>query len=181
MGMERLGLDAVAAFVRDARADEASALESIQRRASDVWPEYREPLAEHPEAIAPPHQAIAEGRVRVVADGSGPPLGFSVVLPVRDGRCELDDLFVEPDWMRRGIGRLLVHDLADRAAEAGATHVDVIANPNAVGFYARLGFVVTGQTSTEFGDAPRMTLELCGTSGRSAPNPANAPPADTAS
>ena len=83
-----------------------------------------------------------------------------MVLPVESGRCELDDLFVEPDRMRGGIGRMLVHDLATRAAEAGASHVDVIANPNALGFYVRLGFAVTGQATTRFGDAFRMTLDL---------------------
>jgi ribosomal protein S18 acetylase RimI-like enzyme len=146
--------------IRDARADEALALESLQRRASDVWEEYRVQLAANPGAIAPPHQAIAEGRVRVAVDGSGRRLGFSVVLAVADGKCELDDLFVEPDRMRRGVGRMLVHDLATRAAAAGASHVDVIANPNALGFYARVGFEVTGQASTQFGNAPRMTLDL---------------------
>ena len=151
---------AVVALIRDARPDEAYALESLQRRASDVWEEYRAQLASHPDAIAPPHRAIAEGRVRVAVDASGRRLGFSVVLPVKDGRCELDDLFVEPDSMRRGVGRLLVRDLAGRAVAAGASYVDVVANPNALGFYSRLGFEVTGQTSTRFGSAPRMTLML---------------------
>jgi GNAT superfamily N-acetyltransferase len=151
---------AVVASIRDARAEEASALESLHRRASDVWEEYRAQLAANPEAIGAPHQAIAEGRVRVAVDSSGRLLGFSVVLPVEDGRCELDDLFVEPDEMGRGIGRLLVQDLATRAAAAGASHVDVIANPNALGFYERVGFEFSGQASTRFGDAPRMTLDV---------------------
>jgi ribosomal protein S18 acetylase RimI-like enzyme len=38
----------------------------------------------------------------------------------------------------------------------------VIANPNALGFYLRLGFEVTGQAATRFGSAPRMTLQLSG-------------------
>ena len=80
--------------------------------------------------------------------------------PISGGGCELDDLFVEPDSMRRGVGRLLVADVATRAALAGASHVDVIANPNALGFYERLGFEITGRASTRFGDAPRMSLEL---------------------
>jgi ribosomal protein S18 acetylase RimI-like enzyme len=147
-------------LIRDARPSEASALEALQRRASDVWEEYRAQLAAHHDAIAPPHQAIAEGRLRVAVDTSGQPLGFSVVLAIKDGRCELDDLFVEPEWMRYGIGRLLIHDVATRAAEAGANHVDVIANPNALGFYSRLGFNVIGAASTRFGSAPRMTLDL---------------------
>lgn len=146
--------------IRDARPDEAYALEALQRRSSDVWEEYRAPLAANPDAIEPPHEAIAEGRTRVAVDAAGRTLGFSVTQPVRDGRCELDDLFVEPDSMGLGIGRLLVDDAASRAAAAGATHLDVIANSNALGFYARVGFKVTGQASTRFGSAPRMSLDL---------------------
>jgi len=146
--------------IRDARPDEAAVLESLHRRSSDVWDEYRAQLAANPDAIEPPHAAIAEGRVRVAVDSSGRPLGFSVVLPIRDRRCELDDLFVEPESMRSGVGRLLVDDVAIRAAAAGATHVDVTANPNALGFYERVGFEIIGQAATRFGDAPRMTLDL---------------------
>jgi hypothetical protein len=102
----------IVALIRDARADEALALEALQRRASDVWQEYRAQLAAHPDAITPPHQAMAEGRVRVAVD------------------------------------------------PAGASYLDVIANPNALGFYTRLGFHVTDETTTRFGAAPRMTLAL---------------------
>jgi GNAT superfamily N-acetyltransferase len=151
---------AVVDAIRDARPEEAPALAALQRRSADVWEEYRAQLAANPDAIEPPHRAIADGRVRVAADASGLLLGFSVVLPIRDGRCELDDLFVEPEWMRQGVGRLLVADLTARAAAAGASHVDVIANPNALAFYERLGFETTGQASTRFGEAPRMSLEL---------------------
>lgn len=151
---------AVVKLIRDARPDEASALERLQRRSSDVWEEYRAQLAANPDAIQPPHQAIADRRVRVAVDAFGRRLGFSVVLPIRGGRCELDDLFIEPDSMGLGVGRLLVDDVATRAAAAGASYVDVIANPNALGFYERLGFEITGQASTRFGDAPQMSLEL---------------------
>jgi ribosomal protein S18 acetylase RimI-like enzyme len=151
---------AVVALIRDARPDEAFALEALQRRSSDVWEEYRAPLAADPRAIEPPHQAIAEARVRVAVDASARRVGFAVVLPIKDGRCELDDLFVEPDSMRLGVGRRLVDDLADRAAAAGARYLDVVANPNALGFYERLGFVIIGEASTLFGDALRMSLDL---------------------
>jgi ribosomal protein S18 acetylase RimI-like enzyme len=157
---------AVVELIRDARPDEAAALEALQRRSSDVWEEDRARLAANPDAIEPPHEAIAAGRVRVAVAASGRRLGFSVVLPVRDGRCELDDLFVEPDSMRLGVGRLLVDDVATRAAASGASHVDVIANPNALGFYERLGFEITGQASTRFGSAPRMSVELSPAPGR---------------
>ena len=145
--------------IRDALPDEAAALEALQRRSSDVWEEYRAQLAANPDAIEAPHQAIAEGRVRVAVDADEQCLGFSVVQPVRAGRCELDDLFVEPESMGLGVGRLLVDDVASRAEAAGAAFVDVIANPNALGFYERVGFEITGDASTRFGHGVRMSLD----------------------
>jgi GNAT superfamily N-acetyltransferase len=146
--------------IRDALPEEAGALEALQRRSSDVWEEYRALLAANPDAIEPPRQAIAEGRVRVAVDASQRRLGFSVVKQVEDGRCELDDLFVEPDSMRRGVGRLLVDDVASRAGAAGASHLDVIANPNALGFHEAVGFRATGEAPTRFGLGVRMSLDL---------------------
>ena len=146
--------------IRDARPDEALALEALHRRSSDVWDEDRAHLAAHPDAIEPPHQAILEGRVRVAVDLGGRLLGFSVILPVEDRACELDDLFVEPDAMGRGIGRLLVADAAERALALGAERLNVTANPRAVGFYERLGFRVSGEALTRFAPAPRMALDL---------------------
>ena len=146
--------------IRDALPDEAAALAALQRRSSDVWEEYRAQLAANPDAIEPPDQAIAEGRVRVAVDASRRPLGFSVVRAVEAGRCELDDLFVEPESMGVGVGRLLADDVAASAAATGAACVDVIANPNALGFYERVGFEATGDATTRFGPGIRMSLAL---------------------
>jgi predicted N-acetyltransferase YhbS len=62
--------------------------------------------------------------------------------------------------MGGGVGRLLVDDVAIRAAAAGAAYVDVVANPNALGFYERVGFEATGDASTRFGRGIRMSLDL---------------------
>jgi ribosomal protein S18 acetylase RimI-like enzyme len=146
--------------IRDAEPAEATALEALHRRSADVWDEDRAHMAAHPDAIEAPYQAIAEGRVRVAVDDAGQLLGFSIVLFRDRGEWELDDLFVDPDSMGRGIGRLLVEDLAARATAAGARRINVIANPRAVGFYKRLGFRITGEAQTRFALAPRMSSEL---------------------
>ena len=148
------------AWIRDALPAEAASLEALHRRAADVWEEYRTQLAANPDAIEPPNRAIEEGRLRVAVDASQRHLGFSVVQPVENERCELDDLFVEPEAMGLGVGRLLVDDVALRAAAAGAVYVDVIANPNALGFYERVGFEITGDAETRFGRGIRMSLEV---------------------
>ena len=142
--------------LRDAEPGEAVEIASLHRRASYVWPRDRVLLEAHPELLQPQHEAIAQGRVRVAVDPRGRLLGFSTVLPPAAGVVELDSLFVEPDAMGVGVGRALVEDAAARAAALGAHAGDVTANDNAVGFYERAGFRITGEAGTRFGPAPRM-------------------------
>jgi GNAT superfamily N-acetyltransferase len=141
--------------IRDSLPGEAAALEALQRRASDVWEEYRDQLAAHPEAISVPAEWIDRGLVRVAVSQDDRVLGFAVVLDE-----ELDGLFVEPDAMRGGIGRLLVEDAAARGRAAGLSALHVTGNPNAREFYERVGFVVTGEVPTRFGPGVRMRLAL---------------------
>lgn len=147
-------------MIRDARPEERAALEALQRRASDVWPRYREALAEQPGAIHVPAAAIAEGRTRVATDATGAVVGFALVCAPVDRHVELDGLFVEPEAMGTGVGRALVEDAAERARAAGAGWLDVVAGPEAVGFYERTSFVREGPAQTLFAEAFRLHRAL---------------------
>lgn len=144
--------------VRLARRDERKALEDLQRRSALVWEEYREALLSHPDAIHVSAGDIAAGAVRVAVDGNEV-VGFSTVL-IDGGRGELDALFVEPDRMRSGIGRVLIDDAAAVVRAAGGTRLDVTANPRALGFYEKVGFVADGEVATRFGPGVRMHLDV---------------------
>jgi GNAT superfamily N-acetyltransferase len=145
--------------LRDAAADEAEALEGLQRRSSDVWEAYREQLAANPDAIELPQSFIDKGWVRVAVADDGRPLGFSVVIPTDDTVHELDGLFVEPDHLHGGVGRALVQDAAERAVRVGVELLEVTAGP-AQGFYEKVGFQVIGAAETRFGPAVRMRRRL---------------------
>jgi GNAT superfamily N-acetyltransferase len=145
--------------VRPARADERQALEEIQRRASLCNPGDRQALLANPDAIHLPPEQIRSGQV-FVADQESGPLGFAVVLMRDDGDAELDGLFVEPDFWRCGIGRGLVDHAADHARSLGAEVLHVVGNPHAQGFYAKLGFVVSGEGETRFGPALLLRRQL---------------------
>jgi GNAT superfamily N-acetyltransferase len=56
----------------------------------------------------------------------------------------LEDLFVEPDCMGRGIGRALFAFIVDAARAAGLTRLEFESDPNAEGFYLALGAVRIG-------------------------------------
>jgi GNAT superfamily N-acetyltransferase len=145
--------------IRDATATEAAWLEGLQRRSSNVWEQYREQLAAHPDAIALPLSYIEKGWVRVAVDDQDTPIAFSVVIPGPGLTHELDGLFVEPAHMRGGVGRALVEDAAARASGHGAARLEVTAGP-AQGFYERVGFCLIGAAQTRFGPAVRMRREL---------------------
>jgi GNAT superfamily N-acetyltransferase len=145
--------------IRDAALSEVGALEQLQRRSSDVWEEFREQLAAHPDAIELPESYVEGGWVRVARDAIDGVLGFSVVIPSDAGVHELDGLFVEPERMFAGVGRALVEDAAARAAAAGAAALEVTAGP-AQGFYDKVGFAVIGTAPTRFAPAVRMRREL---------------------
>ncbi len=148
------------ARIRDARPAERAALQALQARAAAVWEEDRAVLEAHPDAIVVPADAIAERRLRVAVDDEDRLLGFSLVLPVVVGERELDGLFVEPDAMGRGVGRLLVTDVVQRAQADGADRLFVVSGRGARGFYERLGFRLLDAVPTRFGPALQLQLAL---------------------
>jgi GNAT superfamily N-acetyltransferase len=146
--------------IRIANPSERVALGELHRRSSYVWEEDRANLEAHPDALGVAHEAIAGGRVRVAVGQAGELLGFSVVAGATAGVCELEDLFVDPDVMRQGIGRALVEDVAARATATGYREMTVVAHPRNFGFYASVGFVPGEQVNTRFGPAARLRRRL---------------------
>jgi len=140
--------------IRSATADDVTALAEVYRRASMANEGDRPLYAEHPELLDWPGAGAREGRTRVaIVDGR--PVGFAT-LSFADARADLEDLFVDPDWMRRGIGRALVEDIADIAQLAGWEVIEVDANPHALAFYTDVGFTVLGEVAVEYGTGTRM-------------------------
>ncbi|MGZ4380469.1 MAG: N-acetyltransferase family protein [Gaiellaceae bacterium] len=139
-------------LIRAAASEDTAALRDLYRRASLSNEGDRESLLAHPEALEFTGLPVDEGRTRVaVVDGRI--VGFATLLA-----GELEDLFVDPGWMRRGIGRALVLDAAAVARGQGLQRIDVIANDHALGFYESLGFVRDGPAETAFGRGSRMHL-----------------------
>jgi GNAT superfamily N-acetyltransferase len=148
----------VPATIRTATLDDKATLEHIQRLASDIYPEYREALAAHPEAIEVPSTQLSAGDVRI-ALLNNECIGFSAIIPYED-YAELDGLFVLPIHMGNNIGRQLVDDAAACLASRGIARLTVTANPHALGFYKKCGFIETGHMQTAFGPGVRMERQL---------------------
>jgi GNAT superfamily N-acetyltransferase len=73
----------------------------------------------------------------------------------------LEDLWVDPPYMRRGVGTALFQDAVARAAAAGASRLEWEADLDAVGFYERMGArYLRDSAVTELGRVlPIMTVD----------------------
>ncbi len=81
---------------------------------------------------------IALGRVLVAVDGKNRALGVASVIPDGD-RADLDLFFVDPPFMGRGLGRVLFGAAVHSAHALGAKVMTILADPNAVAFYEKMG------------------------------------------
>jgi ribosomal protein S18 acetylase RimI-like enzyme len=148
--------------IRTANLDDVPAIAGIFRRASLSNAGDRENLLAHPEVLELDDTPIHEGRTRVAItrDTDQRIVGFATTRDLDANAIELDDLFTDPDWMRQGVARLLVDDVAAAARARHIDRVEVSANPHALRFYERVGFVEHGEVATLFGSAIRMHLDL---------------------
>lgn len=141
-------------LIRLAKPEEQQELEALQRRASLALGEYNQQLEAEPDAIQLPVEQIKGGAV-IVAEHDAGIAGFAVIL-IDDDEAELDGLFVEPAYWRKGIGAALV-DVAVHEARRRGLAMMVIANPSAREFYEKCGFRIEGEAETRFGPALRMS------------------------
>jgi GNAT superfamily N-acetyltransferase len=145
-------------LIRVAVADDFEAVSDLFRRSSLSNAGDREVLLANPDALAFDRGSIRAGRTRVAAH-DGAIVGFASTTLGGDV-VELDDLFVDPDWMRRGVARALVLDAVSVARAGGATRLEVTANSHALDFYNAVGFVADGLVATQFTPGTRMHLDV---------------------
>lgn len=145
--------------IRNANLADMLELQGVFRRASLSNDSDRESLLAHPKWLVLSETGVREGRVRLAIDLSSSVIGFASYL-ISSGIAELEDLFVDPSWMRRGVGEALVLDIAEQVRRLGFALLEVTANPHAMAFYEHMGFVVDRIVDTEFYPAPRMLRQI---------------------
>jgi GNAT superfamily N-acetyltransferase len=137
-------------LIRSSTPDDLVATLDVFRRASLSNEGDRAWIDAHPDEFGIDESNVIEGRARVaVVDGRV--VGFATLVGT-----ELEDLFVDPGWMRRGIATALVRDAV---ANGGVERIEVTANGHALAFYESVGFVHDGPAETPGGPAVRMHLD----------------------
>ena len=87
-----------------------------------------------------------------VTDGTT--IGFYALGPKDDG-LELLHFWVRPEWIGRGIGRELFLHASNKARELGCKNLYIESDPNAEGFYRRMGARRIGTVPSTVAGQPR--------------------------
>ena len=93
-------------------------------------------------------------------------IGGFYALVERSREVELEHLWVSPEHIGTGIGRALLDHAVRRAAALGATTLSIEADPNAEGFYRRMGARRVGENVYEIEghrrELPLMIVDIPG-------------------
>jgi GNAT superfamily N-acetyltransferase len=142
--------------LRRARPDEATVLSELALAAKGYWG-YDQPFIDSCRAeltfssddVARRHFVVAElnGRVGGFYTVEGqPPVG------------ELCNMWVRPNEIGTGLGRVMWQDAIAAASAAGFEYLEIDAEPNAEGFYRKMGAKRIGETPS--GSIPGRMLPL---------------------
>ena len=147
--------------IRRATAEEAGLLTTIALDAKRYWG-YPEHWIKHWEAdLTITAEFIRDNHV-FVAEADGEIRGF-YALCVSGDKAELEHMWVTPAFIGTGVGKELFLDAMERAAALEVRDVEISADPNAAGFYERMGATQIGEVDSPIdGQArklPRLKIE----------------------
>jgi GNAT superfamily N-acetyltransferase len=144
-------------LVRDGRDADFGRLREIAVDSKAHWGYDRRRVEEWAESGDLEPESLGK-RLVYVAEADGELAGWASLIP-RGEVGWLEDLWIEPAWIGRGVGRMLFEHVKERARSLGATWLEWEAEPNARGFYERMGgSFVRDSEVTEWG----RVLEVLG-------------------
>lgn len=105
---------------------------------------------------------LVESNQVFVAEKDDQILGF-YALVFRQDKAELDHMWVSPEHIGSGVGKELFLHAMQNAARRSVSEVEILSDPNAEGFYGKMGAHRIGETVSEIdGESrslPRLTID----------------------
>ena len=83
------------------------------------------------------------------------PIAFYTLLE-KDGNAWVENLWVSPNYIGKGVGKHLFLHALERSRQRGYKIVRLEADPNALGFYEKMGMRKIGERVSEVEGQPRI-------------------------
>ena len=143
--------------IRRATTEDAPALTRIAHEAKQHWGYPEHWLKHWQDDLTISSDFIARNDVYVAESETGL-LGF-YALVIKQEKAELDHLWVTPQRIGTGVGKELFLHAMQHAARQRVAEVEISSDPNAEGFYRKLGAHRIGETVSEL-DGESRSLPL---------------------
>ncbi len=144
--------------IREASLQEAPTLTQIALEAKRHWG-YPEHWIQHWQADLTISSDFIGNNAVYVAERAGEIIGF-YALVVRHDKAELEHMWVAPGHIGTGVGKELFVHAMQKAAGENASVVEISADPNAEGFYERMGARRVGEEVSEIDGQSRVLPRL---------------------
>ena len=157
-------------LIRRASPKDAAILTEVAHEAKEYWgyPESWIQFWKEDLTITP---AFIEANHIFLADSGDVVAGFYSIVMQRPGnapsgttKAELEHMWVKPEHIGAGVGRDLFLHALETAAFLNAAALEISADPNAEGFYKRMGATRIGEVHSEIEGQtrtlPRLTIDL---------------------
>lgn len=147
--------------IRPASTDEAPTLTRISLQAKSFWGYPEHWITHWMDDLSVTPEFIRDNHVYVIED-EGQVKGF-YALCVSGDKAELEHMWVTPASIGTGLGKILLLDAMDRAASLAVRTIELSSDPNAAGFYRKMGATQIGETESivdgTLRKLPRMTIK----------------------
>jgi N-acetylglutamate synthase-like GNAT family acetyltransferase len=144
--------------IRKALTEDAATLTTIAHDAKRHWG-YPEHWIKHwQEDLTITPDFVVANQV-YVAERDNELLGFYALI-IRKDKAELDHLWVAPAHIGTGVGKELFLHAMESAARRNIPEIEVSSDPNAEGFYRKMGAHRIGETVSEIDGQPRTLPRL---------------------
>src|SRR3954453_3254172 len=144
--------------VRRAQPDEAARLTQIAHAAKRHWGYPQEWIALWQTDLTITPEFIANNEMFIAVAGNE--IVGCCALVMNDSLAEIEHMWIQPEQIGSGIGTRLFAHAKQRAEELGASALELSADPNAEGFYERMGARRIGEIPADmagqFRVLPRM-------------------------
>jgi N-acetylglutamate synthase-like GNAT family acetyltransferase len=133
-------------LIRKADISEAELLTDLTVRSKAYWGYSKEFMIECNSELVLPKEKLGNQKYRyMVASSNDELIGYYGLEPITEIEVELSALFLEPRFIGKGLGKLLLLHAMNVASKMGGKKLTLQSDPNAEGFYLANSGILTGK------------------------------------
>ncbi|MEO7970781.1 MAG: GNAT family N-acetyltransferase [bacterium] len=145
-------------MIRRATIDDTTTLTNLAHAAKRYWGYPEQWIKQWQNELTISNDFVNENEVYLLVSEDKVRGFYALVL--RDEKAELEHLWVSPQHIGTGVGKELFTHAMQRAADRDVSEVELSADPNAEGFYQKMGAHRIGEVRADMDNKPRTVPRL---------------------